>query len=48
MSIESKRSTREENRRKTGFITGKSLFLFLLFYHYSFASAVQRLIEGSS
>ncbi len=48
MSIESKRGTREENRRKTGFITGKSLFLFLLFYHYSFASAVERLIEGSS
>jgi hypothetical protein len=45
MSIESKRGRREENRRKTGFIAGKSLFLFLLFYNYSFASAVPRLIE---
>jgi hypothetical protein len=45
MSIESKRGRREENRRKTGFITWKSLFLFLLFYHYSLASAGPRLIE---
>jgi hypothetical protein len=42
MSIESKRG---KKRRKTHFITWKSLFLFLLFYNYSFASAVQRQIE---
>jgi hypothetical protein len=42
MSIESKRGKREEKRRKRRFITWKSLFLFLLFYNYSFASAVQR------
>jgi hypothetical protein len=41
MSIENKRGRRE----KTCFITWKSLFLFLLFYNYSFASAVQRRIE---
>jgi len=41
MSIEIER--REEKRRKTQFITWKSLLcLFLLFYNYSFASAVQR------
>jgi hypothetical protein len=45
MSIESKRSRREEKRRKTRFITWKNLFLFLLFYNYSFSSAVQRRIE---
>jgi hypothetical protein len=45
MSIEGKRGRREEKRRKTRFITWKSLFLFLLFYNYSFASAVQRRIE---
>jgi len=45
MSIQSKRGRREENRRKTGFITWKSLFLFLFFYNYSFASAVPRQIE---
>jgi len=45
MSIESKRGRREEKRRKTRFITWKSLFFFLLFYNYSFASAVQRQIE---
>jgi hypothetical protein len=44
MSIESKRARREEKRRKTRFITWKN-FLFLLFYNYSFASAVQRRIE---
>jgi hypothetical protein len=33
---------REEMRRKTRFLTWKSLFFFLLFYNYSFASAVQR------
>jgi hypothetical protein len=35
----------KKNRRKTCFITWKSLFLFLLFYNYSFAAAVQRQIE---
>jgi hypothetical protein len=45
MSIESKWGRRGEKRRKTRFITWKSLFLFLLFYNYSFASAVQRQIE---
>jgi hypothetical protein len=45
MSIESKRGRREEKRRKTHFIILKSLFFFLLFYNYSFASAVQRRIE---
>jgi hypothetical protein len=45
MSIESKRGRREEKRRKTPFITWRSLFLLLLFYNYSFASAVQRRIE---
>jgi hypothetical protein len=44
MSIEIKRGRREEKRRKMRFITWKSLFLFLLFYNYSFASAVQRRI----
>jgi hypothetical protein len=44
MSIESKRGRREEKRRKTLFITLKSLFSFLLFYNYSFASALQRRI----
>jgi hypothetical protein len=44
MSIESKRGRTEENRRKMCFITWKSLFFFLLFYNYSFASAVQRRI----
>jgi hypothetical protein len=34
-----------EKRRKTCFITWKSLFLFFLFCNYSFASAVQRGIE---
>jgi len=44
MSIESKRGRREEKkRRKTHFITWKRLFL--LFYKYSFASAVERRIE---
>jgi hypothetical protein len=45
MSIESKRGRREEKKRKTRLIVWKSLFLFLLFYNYSFASAVQRRIE---
>jgi hypothetical protein len=45
MSIECKRGRREEKGRKTHFITWKSLFLFLLFYNYSFASAAQRQIE---
>jgi hypothetical protein len=46
MSIESKRGRSEEKkRRKTRFITWKTLFLFLLFYNYSFASAVQRRVE---
>jgi hypothetical protein len=46
MSIESKRGRKEEKRRKMRFITWKSLFLFLLFCNYSFAtSAVQRRIE---
>jgi hypothetical protein len=45
MSIENKRGRREKRRRTTCFITWKSLFLFLLFYNYSFASAVQRRIE---
>jgi hypothetical protein len=45
MNIESKRGRREEKRRKTRFITWKSLFLFLLFCNYSFGSAVQRRIE---
>jgi hypothetical protein len=44
-SIESKRGRREEKRRKTHFVTWKSLFLFLLFYNYSIAFAVQRQIE---
>jgi hypothetical protein len=44
MSIEIKRGRREEKRRKMRFITWKSLFLFLPFYNYSFASAVQRQI----
>ncbi len=44
MSIEKKRG-RKEKKRKTCFITWKSLFLFLLFYNYSFASAVQKQIE---
>jgi len=44
MSIESKRGGREEKRRKTIEITLKSVFFFLLFYNYSFASAVQRRI----
>jgi hypothetical protein len=45
MSIESKRGRKEENRRKMGFITWKSLFLFLLFYNYSLVFVVQRQIE---
>jgi len=45
MSVESKRGRREEKRRKTCFITWKSLFLFSLFYNYSVASAVRRRIE---
>jgi hypothetical protein len=45
MSIESKRGRREEKRRTMHFITWKSLFLFLLFYNYSFASAVQRRVK---
>jgi hypothetical protein len=44
MSIESKRGRREEKRRKTRFITWKNLIFFLLFYNYSFVSAVQRRI----
>jgi hypothetical protein len=35
MSIESKRVRRDEKRRKTRFVTWKSLFLSLLFYNYS-------------
>jgi hypothetical protein len=42
MGIESKRDRREE---KQVLQFGKALFLFLLFYNYSFASAVQRQIE---
>jgi hypothetical protein len=45
MSIGRKRGKREEKRRKTRFITWESLFLFVLFYNYCFASAVQRRIE---
>jgi hypothetical protein len=47
MSIESKRSRREEKTRKTRFITWKSLILFfLLFYNYPLClSAVERRIE---
>jgi hypothetical protein len=45
MSIESKMGRREENRRKMGLITWKSLFIFLLFYNYSFSFVVQRQIE---
>jgi hypothetical protein len=44
MSIESKRGRREDKRRKMHLITWKSLFLFLLFYKYSFAFALQRRI----
>jgi hypothetical protein len=39
MSIENKRGRRErkkERKGKTCFVTWKSLFLFLLFYNYSF------------
>jgi len=32
----------KKREEKTRFITWKSLFFFLLFYNYSFASAVQR------
>jgi hypothetical protein len=45
MSIEGKRGKREEKRRKTSFMTWKSLFFFLFFYNYSFASGVQRRIR---
>jgi len=46
MSIESKRGRREKKKKmKNVFYNLKSLFLFLLFYNYSFASAVQRRIE---
>jgi hypothetical protein len=38
------RGVEEKKRRKTCFITWKSLLLFLLFYNHSFASAVQRQI----
>jgi hypothetical protein len=44
MSIKSKRGRREEKRRKTRFIILKSLFFFLLYHNYSFASAVPRRI----
>jgi hypothetical protein len=39
MSIENKRGKRERKKNKiekTCFVTWKSLFLFLLFYNYSF------------
>ncbi len=45
MSMELKRGRREEKRRKKGFITWRSFFFFLLFYNYSFASAVPRQIK---
>jgi hypothetical protein len=46
IAFKSKRGRGEEKRRKTHFVTWKSLFLFLLFYNYSFASAaVERRIE---
>jgi hypothetical protein len=46
MSIESRRGTREKKRKKNAFYNlEKSVCLFLLFYNYSFASAVQRRIE---
>jgi hypothetical protein len=45
MRIESKRGRREEKKRQTHFITWKNLFLFLLFYNYSFAYAIQRRID---
>jgi hypothetical protein len=45
MSIESKGGRKEGKRRKTHFIIWKSLFLFLLFFNYSFACVVQRQIE---
>jgi hypothetical protein len=44
MSIESKRGKKEEKRKKTRFITWKNFFFSLLFYNYSFVSAVQRRI----
>jgi hypothetical protein len=46
MSMESKRGRREEKRRKMCFITWKNLFFFLLFYNYSFVSAVERQLES--
>jgi len=36
---------KKERKKKNVFYNLKSLFLFLLFYNYSFASAVQRRIE---
>jgi hypothetical protein len=48
MSIENKRGRRgkkKKKKKKNVFYNLKSLFLFLLFYNYSFASAVQRRIE---
>jgi len=43
MSIQSKRSRREEKTRKTRFIAWKSLILFfLLFYNYPFASLLSK------
>jgi hypothetical protein len=44
MSIESKKGRTKEKRKKMSFISWKRLFLFLLFYNYSFASVVQRQI----
>jgi hypothetical protein len=44
-AFENKWGRREKQKEKTCFIIWKSLFIFLLFYNYSFASAVQRQIE---
>jgi hypothetical protein len=45
-SFEGKRGRREEKKeKKNEFITWKSLFFFLFFYNYSFASGVQRQIR---
>jgi hypothetical protein len=47
--MENKRGRREKKKeRKTYFITWKSLFLFLLFYNYSFAPLFKAHLKSSS
>jgi hypothetical protein len=48
MSIESKKGRTKEKKKKMRFISWKRLFLFLLFYNYSFALLFKDKLESLS